>query len=762
MDIKEAQERYQDALDASRRQREQIEEDLAFSDPSDPQQWDPDERAQRTNDPGGARPCLVLDQLSQYVSNVAGQVEQRPPALHALPVDSGADRKVAEQLDGFFRHIEHASRAQQHYARALTSAARAGVGYLIVRPEVIDKALNYQEPRISSEGDPLRVVIDPWSVALDGSDADSGWLLTPFSHRAFERTFGAKAEKVSFGDKEEKVSKDEKEDIIVAEQWLVVNERRKMVVFTNAEGDQASLSENDFKAAKERGEPLQMVREYDDTYRCVKWCRLSGAEILTKETVYPASGIGIVPVYGYIGFADGRMSYCGIPRRARAAQMDYNLHASEFHAYMKLAPRAPWIVSMRAIKGLEPLWDKASAETRAYLPYNDIDPETQQPIAPPVRSQVSTNLQNHMAGMDQALRNIQAAIGMYQANLGAPSNETSGVAIESRKQQGEASTANFPANLAASLTQVGRLVLEMIPRTIDTRRQMRILGIDMTPSSVVVDPKQPQAVMETPQGISINPNLGRYDVRVVVGPSYSTQRTQAQEAYTEMMRANPAMMPAIAPLWAQVVDAPHSDKLAQVLTAMAPPEVRYVLQPEGEKQESTAALTAENEQLKAALAEATQIAEQMQGELAQAEAEQQNKRAEIEVKEDQVAIQAFDAVTKRLQAINAGGGPLTPDVIAQTMQQVLAQSQPQEEPEPMPDPAETIAPMVQGLGQEMQQQIQALAQAQAQQAEALAQLIKLVQAPRERIPEIDPKTDRIKRVLDRIVLEQAEPEGPMQ
>ena len=28
---------------------------------------------------------------------------------------------------------------------------------------------------------------------LDGSDANEGWLLTPFSPRVFERTFGAKA-----------------------------------------------------------------------------------------------------------------------------------------------------------------------------------------------------------------------------------------------------------------------------------------------------------------------------------------------------------------------------------------------------------------------------------------------------------------------------------------------------------------------------------------------------------------------------------------
>ena len=205
--VADAQTLYREALDALREQRQQIEDDLEFSDPSDPQQWDADERRRRETDPGGARPCLVLDQCGQYTSNVAGQTEKSPPAIHALPVDGGSDKKVAEQLDGYFRHIEHTSRAQQHYSRAGLSAARAGVGYLTVRPEYIDRALGYQEPRIGSEGDPLRVVLDPYSVELDGSDATFGFILTPLSSREFKRKY-PKAEASDFGETEQRKKRD--------------------------------------------------------------------------------------------------------------------------------------------------------------------------------------------------------------------------------------------------------------------------------------------------------------------------------------------------------------------------------------------------------------------------------------------------------------------------------------------------------------------------------------------------------------------------
>jgi hypothetical protein len=661
--LSDAQELYREALDASMSQRRQIEEDLKFSDPSDPQQWDEVEKNQRETDPGGARPCLVMDQCSQYVANVAGQVEQRPPALHAIPVDGGADKRVAEQLDGFFRHIEHASRAQQHYSRGLTAAARAGVGYLIVRPEYSDRALNYQEPRISSEGDPLRVVFDPWSIELDGSDAGFGFLLTPLSIREFDRRFKG-AERVSFGDETGRiVAEDERQSITVAEQWKVEEKTRNIIIFTDEQGGEASLPEDDFHQARQT-QNLTFVRNYKDKYRCVRWSRMSGAAILTAEIDFPASGIGLVPVYGYVGWAGGRMTYCGIPRRAREPQRAYNFHVSEIRAIMAQAPKSPWLADIRSIKGLEKLWDRASVDQRAYLPFNGID-DAGNPIPAPTRPQLSVNLANHAQGAIQARADIQAALGMYQANLGAPSNETSGVAIEERKQQGEAATAHFPANLAASIGQVGRLCMDMIPRLIDTRRQLRILGIDMTPSSVVVDPKQTEALVEPNEGgLSINPNVGKYDARVVVGASFSTQRQQAQTAYTEMMRANPGMMPAIAPLWAQTLDVPHADKLAQVLTAVAPEPVKAILNPG--QQESTAALKAENDRLKAALQEAVQVAEEAQQEVA-------GLQAEKEAKDDEVAVKAYEAHTKRLVGMKDAVSPeAIQAIVVQTLEQMLA------------------------------------------------------------------------------------------
>ena len=70
-----------------------------------------------------------------------------------------------------------------------------------------------------------------------------------------------------------------------------------------------------------------------------------------------------------------------------------------------------------------------------------------------------------------------------RANSPAASNATTGIAIEARKQQGEASTAIFPAHLSASLGQVGRIVSAAAPYFIGHISEHTGLGYALSSSS---------------------------------------------------------------------------------------------------------------------------------------------------------------------------------------------------------------------------------------------------------------------------------------
>jgi hypothetical protein len=79
---------------------------------------------------------------------------------------------------------------------------------------------------------------------------------------------------------------------------------------------------------------------------------------------------------------------------------------------------------------------------------------------------------------------MKAIIGIYDASLGARSNETSGRAIMARQREGDVSTFHFIDNLSRAIRHGGRILLDLIPKVYSTARMVRILGEDLQPASV--------------------------------------------------------------------------------------------------------------------------------------------------------------------------------------------------------------------------------------------------------------------------------------
>ena len=400
---------------------------------------------------------------------------------------------------------------------------------------------------------------------------------------------------------------------------------------------------------------------------------MSGAEVF-QEAEYPASTVGLIPVYGYVGFKNGRLKFAGMGRKARDQQRAYNYHKSEERALMNQIAKAPWLVPLSALRdeGIKRLWDRASVESRAYLPWDDWDAENSRSIPAPTKMQPAIDLRNHIMAAQEARDNIRAALGMYAPSLGEPSNAVSGVAIEAQKSQGESATALFPAHLSASVSRLASMCIEMVPKLIDTKRQVRMMGLDGTASTVMMDPGQPEGAVESEVGLTINPNIGRYDVRGTVGQAFTTQRTQAQAVLGEIMARNPNMAPVVAPLWAMNQDFQGADKLTEVLIAGLPPEARAIFKPEESGKPTSEALMQQNAQMKQALQEAIQHAQEAQSELQELHEQAAAKEAEMQIK-------AYDAITKRLQVM---GATITPEqvqaLVMQTVQQALIVQPPED------------------------------------------------------------------------------------
>ncbi len=707
-------ERYQDYTDHFAEQRKRMLEDLRFSNPADPQQWDDETRTARRNAAGGARPTLTFDHTNQYIMQVVNDARQNKPGIQVLPVDSGADIQTAQAIEGMIRQIEYTSRASIAYDTAIEHAARCGQGWMRVVTEMVNPALNEQDLRIKQVHDPLSVWISPESVEPDGSDATDGFVETIMSIASFEKQYGKRKAQTSWDNRSGGGWESDK-TIRVCEHYKLRTSKSNRLQVQMPDGSMREHTEDEYwKQAQQLGFQPIVTAQYTVEDRTVDWCLMTGSDILESTEVL-TRWVPLIPVYGNVLWIDGKRYVCGLTRQLMDGQRAKNYERSAQIEMIALQPKSPFILPAESVEGYEQEWAAANTSNAAYLPYNALDGSGQalpapQRLAPPQLPAA------FIQGAQQASDDMQAAIGMYKSNLGAPSNATSGRAKMQDQREGDTATYHYVDNQRRGIEHIGRLLTYMLPRYMDTRRDTRSLGMDGSVKMLRIDPN----ARSNHQGQVpvINLNSGTYDVRVKAGPSYATQRQESSEALTEIIGKSPEMMTVLGPMWARMQDWPEAEKMSKILLSMAPPQVQAIenestkLPPEA--QGIVASLQAQLEQMKAQLQEASQAADENQTKAMQAHAQNETAREKNE-------ISMYEAETKRIVALKPPDPGMTPEqvqlLVMQMMHQSLQSKMPiqqqadawaQEQEQPMPQEQMEMPPEPQmmppeGMQQDMQE-----------------------------------------------------------
>lgn len=230
-----------------------------------------------------------------------------------------------------------------------------------------------------------------------------------------------------------------------------------------------------------------------------------------------------------------------------------------------LAPKAPYLATPKQIAGHEPQWKEAH---RKMFPYLLVNPDEKAPGWPKREPppQVSSAMVEKIREADQDIRDT---MGLQKASLGMQSNERSGVAIQERKKEGDVGTFAFIDNLARSIEHLGRVLVDVAPGILDTERIIR-LGLEGG-----LQKFEAVNIETIPEGPIVNDlSIGTYDVVVTVGPSFTTQRTEARQSMSEFIQYYPNAAPLIGDLYAKSMDWPGADEMAERLEYLLPPEIR--------------------------------------------------------------------------------------------------------------------------------------------------------------------------------------------
>jgi hypothetical protein len=545
--LKTIRERFDQAVEFESVNRQERLDDVRFARLGD--QW-PEYAKYDRNRPGKERPMLVVNRLLQFRDRVVNEIRQNTPSIRIRPASDGADQDTAEVLMGLVHHIQDNSNAAIAYDTAVEWQVDTGLGYIRVRNDWSSDTSFDQEIYIDRIPDPFKVYYDPHSKSPDGSDANWAIIAEEISKDEFKRLY-PDVDELNFdsagnGDMQGWYSKD---SVRIAEYyWL--------------EHEPAEIED------PESGQTRQTFVK-----RCM-WAKVVGDKVLELSEI-PTKWIPIVPVVGHEVWLQGKCYRSGLVRNAKDAQRLYNYYLSANAENVALAPKAPFIGVAGQFES-DPNWGRANKESLTYLEYDPVS-IAGTAVGAPQRAMPPQASPAIMEAIRLAENDIMQSMGIYQPSLGDQSNETSGRALLLRQKQAETGNFHYQDNLNRSIRQIGRIVINMIPKIYDRARVIRILGEDGSPREVQIDPNLPQASANTnnPEVDSIyNVGLGQYDVVCDSGPSYATKRDEAANMMLALTQANPSLFQTIGDLMMKNMDWPGAEEIAKRLQALLPPELQ--------------------------------------------------------------------------------------------------------------------------------------------------------------------------------------------
>ena len=558
--VQEAQERLEAAWVQDRENREDAFMDLKFLVGD---QWPNEIRQQRE---AQNRPCLTINRLPQFVNQVANTVRVNPPAIKAIPAGGEATAELAEIYSGLMRQIQYRSNATNVFANAVYYAVACGIGHFRIVTDFADENGFDQEIQIKRIQHPLSVFWAPGSVEPDRSDADYCLVSEMIGRKEFQKRYPDAAmtdfEAPSDLNAESGLFWANRDAVRVCEYW--VKRPTERTIARLATGETLDITEVDPEELK----GLEIVATRKVRSHKVEHYLLSGEEVLEGPNQWAGRYIPIFPVIGAETALETKVIRSGLIRFSRDSQQLYNFWRSAAAESIALAPRAPFLATPAMIAKFKGQWDTQNTISRPYLLY---EPDPDAPGGRPMREpppDIPAALVNE-SGM--AADEMKATTGIYDAALGARSNEISGVAIRARESQGGVSALHYQDNLMATLNHLGRVLIDLIPKIYDSERTVRILQED--------DTHQPVRINVPVTGVNGKPllindlNQGTYDVRVKIGPSYATRRAEAADAMLQFIQAVPQAAGVAGDLVARNMDWPGADEIADRLKRMLPPQV---------------------------------------------------------------------------------------------------------------------------------------------------------------------------------------------
>lgn len=652
--LQEARDFYAYSLEQDSWNRNAALDDLKFVENIDNYQWPADAQKVRKG-----RPMLTENRCPQFTRRVVNNIRRNRPAISVIPASSDATVQIANVLEGMSRHVEQRSRADLSYDGASSSAVKASIGYWRVATEYADDKSFDQELCIKPIRNAFTVYDDPDCVMPDRSDRTKCIVSERIPRKGFKEKYGV--EPADFqgnagtgDDILEWVGQDE---VRIAEYWRVITEKIK--VYQDPMSGRA-MTEADTP------EPMRKVLRSREAEKCKVEMHLLTADKIIESTDWPGIYIPIVAVLGEEEDIEGQKFRKSLIRDAKDAQRSINYFASAEVEITSLTPKIPWVGKKGAFTTDATKWGSMNTENWPYVEYDGNEA--------PNRTFPEFFSQGVREAKLSAIESMKAIMGLYDASLGARSNETSGVAIENRAKEGDNATYHFVDNYIRAIRFGGLIVVDLLPKIYDAARVVRILKPDGESEQAAIN-----QMFVGPNGNLDQMDIGQgtYDVQVTAG-SYQTQREESRESMIQLAKVMPQITQVAPDLIVGQFDFAEVDDLKQRLKATVPPNILgQGQQMPVEVQQAMQQIQQQQQQMQQAGAQLQADQQKVEGEKAKLEAEKTSVDAA-----KQILLAKYGELSAKLELEATKLGLMVPPMMPPgQMEPAIA---PQQQPVPMP------------------------------------------------------------------------------
>ena len=543
--LEDMREEYQLDLDYDRINREAALEDKKFT---AGEQWDPIVLEQRKG-----LPCLVINSVPQFIAQLVGDWRENKRGIKILPIEAN-DKDKADIRADLIRSIEYQSRADRVYANAFESAVQCGDGAFRVAVEYARNDVFDQDLFVRPIDDALSVVWDRLSIDPTGRDARHCFVDDLIPTKDFEKKWpNAKPSELSQRVYTQMVGRRwiEPDGVRITEYWRMIERDRFLVLF---EDGSVRFVNNDLdELVAKHGNP-QKSRLAPCSYAQMHLC--TGFDILSGPYEYQLTRLPVIRLTGRVVNIAGQRVRYGLVRFMKDSVRLRNFWRSVAAEQLGYAPKAQWIAPQSAVEGIEDQFRKAHLSRDPLLVYNDdaiVPPER---LAPPP---MQTALHNEAEINVQDMKDVT---GIHDASLGIKSNETSGRAINARQREGDVASITYYDNGNDAVLEAGDVINQLISQIYDGTRIVRVVGEDEKIKFLRInDPNDPN---------SPDFSVGKYDVALSTGASYTTRRVEAAQAMMDAVQVWPQLLQVAGDLVAKAQDWPGADDLAERLKKTVP------------------------------------------------------------------------------------------------------------------------------------------------------------------------------------------------